>query len=110
MEDALYVSQKAVSVADDGTTRVVKKLMPDGTYLEIPVKLGMQAGSDVQIISDQLKEGDEVAVNKVTSQFSNNNLSFGNMININIGAPSGGGRPGGGGAGGGRPSGGGRPR
>ena len=95
VEDALYVSQKAVSVADDGTTRVVKKLMPDGTYLEIPVKLGMQAGSNVQIISDQLKEGDEVAVNKVTSQFSNNNLSFGNMINVNIGAPSGGGRPGG---------------
>ena len=110
VEDALYVSQKAVSVADDGTTRIVRKLMQDGSYLDVPVKLGMQAGSNVQIISDQLKEGDEVAVNKVTSQFSNTNLSFGNMINVNIGAPAGGGRPGSGGYGSGRPSGGGRPR
>ncbi len=106
-DDALYVSQKAVSVADDGVTRIVRKLMPDGTFVDVPVKTGMQSGSNIEIISDQLQEGDDVAVNKVTSQFNASNLNFGNMININTG-PAGGGRPGGGGPGGsGRPPGGG---
>lgn len=100
-KDALYVPQKAVSVADDGVTRIVKKVGPDGTTAEIPVQVGLNSGSDVQIISDQIKEGDEVRLTKVTSMM-NSDFSLGGMFGMAGGAP-GGGRPGGGG----RPPGGG---
>ena len=123
VKDVLYVPQQAISVAEDGITRIVRKLMADGTYTEVPVQTGLSAGSHIQITSDQLKEGDEVQLTKVTSMM---NINFGldNMMNINSGGmggarpggggrpsgspPSGGGRPSGSG-GGNRPSGGGRP-
>lgn len=88
-EDALYVSKNAVMVAEDGVTRIVKKVMADGTYQEIPVQVGMTSGSHIQIISDQLKEGDEIALSKVTSMMNTGSFSFGSMMNM------GGGRTGG---------------
>ena len=94
VEKALYVTRNAITVADDGTTRIVKKLLPDGTYQEIPVEVGMTSGSNIQIITDELKEGDEVALTKVTSMMNTGSFGFGGMMNMGGGAPSGG-RPGG---------------
>ncbi len=119
VKDVLYVPQKAVSVADDGVTRVVKKVNPDGSVTEIPVQVGLNSGTDVQVISDQLSEGDEVQLTKVTSMM-NSNFGFSGMFGMMgggapgggrppAGGPGGGGRPPGGGSGGGRPPGGGRP-
>lgn len=115
-KNVLYVPQQAITVAEDGITRIVRKLMADGTFIEVPVQTGLSAGSNIQVTSDQLKEGDEVQLTKVTSMM-NTNFGFGNMMNINIGGMGGGmpggGMPGGsrpsGGGGGSRPSGGGRP-
>lgn len=93
-EDVLYVPQSAITVSADGTTRVVQKLMADGTYQEIPVQIGMRSGSNVQIITDRLKEGDEVKLTKVSSMMSGS-FGSGAMFGINIGG-SRGGNPGGG--------------
>lgn len=102
-ENALYVPQQAISVAEDGITRVVQKLMADGSYAEIPVTVGMTSGTNVQITSENLKEGDEVRLSKVTSMM-NTNMNFSNMFGGNMRNPGMGGRPGG--APGGAPSGG----
>lgn len=101
-ENVLYVSQQAISVAEDGSTRVVHKLMADGSYEEIPVTLGMTSGSNIQITSDRLKEGDVLKLNKVTSNMRYNgaNNMFGGFGIQMGGAPAGGGRPPGGGPGG----------
>ena len=107
VKNVLYVPQQAVSVAEDGLTRIVRKLMADGTYTEIPVQTGLSAGSDIQVISDQLKEGDEVQLTKVTSMM-NTNFGFGNMMNISVSGPGrgmgSGSRPPSGGGSGSRPS------
>ena len=81
--------------------------MADGTYTEVPVQTGLSAGSNIQVTSDQLKEGDEVMLTKVTSMM-NSNFGFGNMVNISVSGPgrgtgSGGQRPPSGGGGGRRP-------
>ena len=80
--------------------------MADGSYIDVPVKVGLRSGSDIEITSDQLKEGDEVKLTKVTSMMGNSgSLSFGMFGSTGFGL---GGGPGGGGApGGGRPNGGG---
>lgn len=116
--DTLYVSQQAISVAEDGMTRIVRKQLADGSWTEVPVQVGMSSGSDVQITSDQLKEGDVVALTKVTSMYGNVGFDLGSMFSIGGrgigggmtggmgGAPSGGSRPSGGApSGGSRPSG-----
>lgn len=105
--DVLYVPQQALTFAEDGLTRIVQKRMADGSYIDVPVQVGLRSGSDVQVTSDQLKEGDEVKLTKVTSMMGNNNNSiFGFSINGMGGAPGGamgggarGGGPGGGGGG-----------
>ncbi len=103
--DVLYVPQQALTFAEDGLTRIVQKRMADGSYIDVPVQVGLRSGSDVQVTSDQLKEGDEVKLTKVTSMMGNNNNSiFGFSINGMGGAPGGamgGGAPGGGPGGGG---------
>ena len=91
-EDTLYVPQQAISVAGDGITRVVQKLMDDGTYTEIPVTVGMTSGTNVQITSDNLNEGDEVRLNKVTSMM-NTNMDFSTMFGSNMRTPGMGGGP-----------------
>ncbi len=107
VKNALYVPQQAVSVAEDGMTRIVRKLMPDGSFTEIPVQTGLSSGTDIQVTSELLNEGDEVRLTKTASRMNLNfNLGsmFGNMGGMTGGAgrrPSGGGRP---------PSGSGRPR
>ena len=103
VENTLYVPQQAIPMAEDGATSIVKKLMADGSYQDIPVKVGMRSGTNVQVTSDQLKEGDTVKLTKVTSALSGN-FGFSNMfgVRINTGPVAG---PGG--AGGGRPNGGG---
>jgi HlyD family secretion protein len=96
--DALYVSRQAVTVAEDGLTRIVKKLMADGTYEDIPVTVGMSSGSNVQVISDRLNEGDVVKLNKITSAMNNDfgiGSMFGNMRGPAMGPAMGGGAPGG---------------
>ena len=106
-KDVLYVPQKALTYAEDGLTRIVKKRMADGSFIDIPIEVGLHSGSDIQIISDQLKEGDDVKLTKVTSMMGNNGaLSigvFGSPAGVPGGAP-GGGRPNGGGGGNRRPS------
>ena len=95
--DTLYVPQKAITVADDGTTRIVQKQMADGSFVDIPVVIGITSGDNVQITTDQLSEGDTVKLNKVTSALSGD-FRFGNMININVNGlnnPGGNNRPGG---------------
>ena len=110
-KDALYVPQKAISFADDGLTRIVQKRMADGSYVDIPVQVGLRSGSDIQVISDQLKEGDEVKLTKVTSVMGNSGTlsigMFGGMGGAMGGGAPGGAPPSGGPGGGGRPSGGG---
>ncbi len=117
VKDVLYVPVKAVSVAEDGMTRIVRKQNPDGSVTEIPVQTGLTSGSDIQVTSELLNEGDEVVLTKTASRVNSDfdlGSMFGNTLNINIGGANmgGGGRPGGGGnrgggGGGGRPSGGG---
>ena len=103
-KDVLYVPQKALMYAEDGLTQIVQKRMADGSYINIPVKVGLRSGSDIEIVSDQIKEGDEVKLTKVTSMMGNSgSLSFGVFGGMGVGP---GGRPGGG-PGGGRPNGGG---
>ena len=108
--NVLYVPQQAVTVAEDGVTRIVQKLMADGSYADVPVQVGLSSGTNIQVTSDELKEGDTVRLEQMTSGMSGN---FGQMFNFNMGgmtgAPSGSGRPGGGNGGSGR-SGGGRQR
>lgn len=106
--DVLYVPQKAITVAEDGTTRIVQKQMADGSFVDVPVTVGMTSGSNVQVTTYDLKEGDTVKLSKVTSMMSDN-FNFGSMINLGGGGMPGG-MPGGGApGGGGRPQGG-RPR
>lgn len=89
-ENTLYVSQQAVSVAEDGITRVVQKLMADGSYQEIPVTAGMTSGDNVQIISDLIHEGDLLKRNKVSSMMYYN-FDFSNMFgSYSGGRPNGG--------------------
>lgn len=88
-ENVLYVPRKALLIADDGMTQIVKKLMADGSYQEIPIKTGLSSGSDVEIISDQLKEGDEVMLTKITSS-----LNYGFNFGMTYGNTAGGDRPG----------------
>ena len=94
-EDTLYVPQKAISVAEDGITRIVHKLMADGSYVEVPVTVGMTSKENIQISSDMLSEGDEVMLHKVTSLL-NSNFTFSNMFGGGINPMMGGGAPGGG--------------
>ena len=106
VKNALYVPREAIATAEDGVTRIVRKVMADGSTQEIPVRVGISSEGNVQITSDEIKEGDEVALTQVTSMMNN---GFGNMFGINMGG-MGGARPGGGAPGGGRPGGnGGRP-
>lgn len=97
-EDALYVQRKAIFVTDDGLTRVVHKQMADGSFTDVPVTLGMTSGTNVQIITDEIQEGDVVELNNVSS--SMNSTGFGGMfggMTISMGGmPGGGGRPPGG--------------
>lgn len=104
--DVLYVPQNAVSYAEDGMTQIVRKRMADGSFVDIPVKVGMRSGSNVQITSNEIKEGDDVQLTKVTSMMRTNGSIFGNF-GVSVG-PMGGtqggrNRPGGGGGGGRRP-------
>lgn len=103
VEDALYVPSTAITMTADGN-RVINKKNDDGTFSEVSVQLGMISGSDIQIISDQIQEGDEVKINEVTTDV-NVGLTIGG---ITIGGGGGGGMQGGAGgppsgAGGGRP-------
>ena len=110
-ENVLHVPQKAITYAEDGLTQIIQKKMADGSFVDVPVKVGMRSGTDVEITSDQIKEGDVVKLTKVTSIFTNNNgLSFGVMTGSRPGgAPPGGAPPGGASGGGNRRPGGGRP-
>ncbi len=107
VEDALYVPSTAISMSATGG-RVVNKKNADGTFSEVSVQLGMVSGSDIQIISDQIQEGDEVKINEVSTDV-NVGLTIGGFTIGGGGAPGGGGANRGGGApgGGGPPSGGG---
>ncbi len=101
VEDALYVPSTAITMTADGN-RVINKENDDGTFSEVAVQLGMISGSDIQIISDQIQEGDVVKINQATTdinaRFSIGGMTFG----------GGGGMQGGaGGRAGGPPSGGG---
>lgn len=99
-ENVLYVPQNAISYAEDGLTQIVKKRMADGSFIDVPVKTGMRSGSNIQISSDQVKEGDEVLLTQVTSMMRGTGSLFGNMGGMMGGAPGGapgGGRPNGGG-------------
>jgi len=105
VKDVLYVPQKAITVSDDGITRVVNKKMADGSYKEIPVQVGLSSGSDVQVTADQLMEGDEVRLTKVSSSLSAGfgfGSMFGNVGGMGGGRPPGGSRRPGGNMGGGR--------
>ena len=97
VKNVLYVPMQAVTVSSDGVTRVVQKLMADGTYSEIPVQAGLRSGTNIQVTSDQLREGDEVKLTKVTSMMSDFGFGsmFGNMGMMGGGAGGGRGRPGG---------------
>ncbi len=110
-EDVLYVPQKALSIDQASGKYIVKKVKDDGTVQEIPVETGLSAGSDIQIISDEIQEGDTVQLTKVTDMLNNNNSLFGISLGGGMGGGAmggGGGQPGGGGApGGGGPGGGG---
>lgn len=107
--NVLYVPQQALTFAEDGLTRIVQKRMADGSYIDIPVEVGLRSGSNVQVTSDQLKEGDEVKLTKVTSMMGSGGMNFGSMLGIGgpMGGAPGGAPPGGGGRSGGGPSGGG---
>ena len=93
-KNVLYVPQQAVTVAEDGVTRIVQKLMADGSYNDVPVQVGLSSGTNVQITSEELKEGDTVRLEQMTSGM---NTPFGQMFNFNIGGmngtSSGSGRP-----------------
>lgn len=97
VRDVLYVPQQAIIVAEDGVTRIVQKLMADGSYIDIPVQVGLSAGSNVQVTAEELREGDQVRLTQVSSGMSGGfnpmmNFSFDDMT----GAAAGGNRPGGG--------------
>ncbi len=117
VEDVLYVPQKALSVDPASGKYIVKKVEADGTVREIQVETGLSSGSDIQIISDQISEGDTVQLTKVTDMLNNNNSLFGISLDggamggaMGGGGAPGGGNPGGGGAPGGGGPGGGGPR
>ena len=80
-EDALYVPRQAISVAEDGETRIVQKQMADGTFVDVPVTTGISSGTNIQIITDQIKEGDTVKLSKIETRnpFGNRFGQFGNM-------------------------------
>lgn len=73
----LYVPAAAISMNTDGT-RTVKKKNDDGTYSDIAVQLGMKTDSNIQIISDQIQEGDEVKIN-LPSMDMNTRFPMGGM-------------------------------
>jgi HlyD family secretion protein len=105
--DVLYVPSTSVSMKEDGT-RFVSKKNADGTFTDIPVQLGMVSGSDTQIISDQIQEGDEIINHKmplnVNVGLTIGGVTFGGGPGVPGGGPGGaGGPPTGAGAGGGRP-------
>ena len=104
VKDVLYVPMQAISVAEDGMTRIVRKQNPDGSTTEIPVQTGLTSGSDIQVTSELLNEGDEVMLTKASSGM-NSNFNFASMFGRNMGFGNMGGRnnPGGGNR---RPSGG----
>ena len=107
-KNVLYVPSQAISVAEDGMTRIVRKQNPDGSVTEIPVQTGLTSGSDVQVTSELLNEGDEVMLTKASSGM-NTNFNFASMFGIPGAGNMGGGRMPGGNSGGRRPSGGGNP-
>ncbi len=91
-KNVLYVPMRAVSVAKDGTTRVVQKKLSDGTFAEIPVRVGLSAGGNVEVASDELKEGDEVQLPQTAG---NNRFGAGLNFSFPVNGPgTGGGRSG----------------
>ncbi len=107
VKDAKIVPSTALSFDSDGN-RIVKKKNSDGTFTNVKVQIGLISGSDVQVISDDLAEGDEVQKNTTTTTTSDQSFSFKSMFGG--GGGGGGGMPGGGGPGGGGMPGGGGPR
>ena len=81
--------------------------MADGSFTDVPVVIGMQSGTNIQITADQIKEGDEVQLTQMTSVMSDNRLRFGTFGVVGgpggPGGPGGGRQNGGGGGGGRRP-------
>ena len=91
--DVLYVPSTTIAMKADGTRSISKK-NADGTFTDISVQLGMVSGSDMQIISDQIQEGDEIKNHKMPMDVN---------VGLTIGGVTFGGGPGGGPGGAGGP-------
>jgi HlyD family secretion protein len=86
--DALYVSDKVVKTAEDGS-RYVERLSADGTFEKIPVTVGIVSGTKTQILSDQIKAGDTVKAALQTS-ISIGGAGSGEVPELFVGRPGGG--------------------
>lgn len=73
VEDCLYVPAQAVMKSNHHSGRVVKRLNPNnGAFEEVIVQVGPTFGSNVQVISPYLKEGDSVQLPKTEISVSKN--------------------------------------
>ena len=92
MSDILYAPQSSFDLKNGEPYVNLKKV--DGTFEWIPVEVGIISGTKVQILSDNLKAGDEIEADvNVESETDTGMMGFGGMM--------GGGDFGGGGGGGG---------
>ena len=110
VEDGLMVANDALIEQEDGT--ILLAIMNDGEMEMIPVEVGAASDAYTEIISDQIAEGDEVAILSTATggEFGENGpMMGGGMMGgmLGGGGGGGGGQPGGGGPGGGGPGGGG---
>ncbi len=91
-EDCLYVPIKAIMTSEKQSGQIVKKLNPKtGAFDEVWIQTGTVYGSNVQVISPYLKEGDVVQLPKTEIKVSKNpfrefGLSYGKGNNeISVG-------------------------
>ncbi len=61
VEDALVVSNQAITTGEDGTP-ILTVAQSDGSMRRVPVELGAESDAYTQVISDDIHEGDQVAV------------------------------------------------
>ena len=94
IEDAKYVPQSSV-IAKDGRYAVNLK-NASGEMEEVPVEIGLISGTNVQIISDRVKGGDEIELNVHADDARTGfGFPFGMMGGGMPGGNRGGGSPGG---------------
>jgi HlyD family secretion protein len=91
VEDALLVPSKAVRTVNGQKTVTV---LFEGQQISVPVTVGLTGDGMVEVISDQLREGDAVVVNGSTATTTASTQNQGGFIVGGMGEPPAGG-PGG---------------